>query len=530
MKTKYLAVKFVDEEQGIVEGFGAPYGGPCNGKDLQGEFFSPKTDFCLKWFDTRPILYHHGLDADMKTDVAGVQTSVEDRPDGQWIKAQLDRSQRYWSDLKALIKAGKIFFSSGSIPHLVEKAANGEILRWPWVETSLTPSPANPGARIEAFKALAYLKTVGATDAQLMALKITNEEGKNMSAPAVKDFEKPEGSPTFVKDDSHADPAVSAMNGDKPNLAGPAPSASGPGNFPTVSPPPEQSVKAEPVAPPAPPAPPPVAPVAPAQPQAPVVPQVILPPEVLKALQALQASVNKILSGQGPASQETPESEGQETAGPAGDKPAVPSEPGVNQGMAPETHIEKPEPPKPEEKPETKNMSSAVDVQKEPVVDSPKTQFSENTANKATMRIDLCRKFGTQTGMKMYEEMVKQLPAETAVKSADNTPAIKSLEEENKALKGEVERLKKLPANEGPVLRAVKTTETGAVPNPRIPTTVIEEAQVKVKALQEMRDDPATPAAIKSYIGEKLALKEMKDLMRAGPQPIGQKNKTVVKE
>ncbi len=40
------AVKFLDEEQGVIEGLGIPYGGPVRnnatelGKDLTGEYFN----------------------------------------------------------------------------------------------------------------------------------------------------------------------------------------------------------------------------------------------------------------------------------------------------------------------------------------------------------------------------------------------------------------------------------------------------------------------------------------------------------
>ena len=99
MKRRALAVKFADEEKGIIEGWGAPYGGPMKGKDLHGEFFSENTDFCLDWFEHRPVLYHHGMDAQKGVEVCGTQISAEVRDAGLWVKCQLNKSQKYWDQI-----------------------------------------------------------------------------------------------------------------------------------------------------------------------------------------------------------------------------------------------------------------------------------------------------------------------------------------------------------------------------------------------------------------------------------------------
>jgi hypothetical protein len=41
------------------------------------------------------------------------------------------------------VEKGKLAFSSGSIEHLAKTSVKGEVLIWPWVELSLTPTPAN---------------------------------------------------------------------------------------------------------------------------------------------------------------------------------------------------------------------------------------------------------------------------------------------------------------------------------------------------------------------------------------------------
>lgn len=155
MKRKALAVKFINEDEGIIGGWGAPYGGPLMGKDLTGEYFSPNTNFCLDWYTARPVLYQHGLDATKGIEVCGTQTKAEIRNAGLWVECQLNKSQKYWEQIKSMITQGLLFFSSGASPHLVEKKSTGEITRWPTIEFTLTPTPANPLATIDSLKAVA---------------------------------------------------------------------------------------------------------------------------------------------------------------------------------------------------------------------------------------------------------------------------------------------------------------------------------------------------------------------------------------
>ena len=57
------AVKLVDVEKGLVEGWAIPFGGPMpGGKDLDGEAFSKDTELFLDAYDKRPstVLPRHG--------------------------------------------------------------------------------------------------------------------------------------------------------------------------------------------------------------------------------------------------------------------------------------------------------------------------------------------------------------------------------------------------------------------------------------------------------------------------------------
>ncbi len=139
-----------------------PFGGPMKGgRDLDGEFFSPKTDIKAAWFKERPVLFHHGQDRDIGGDDLGVQDDLEEMKDGHWATIWLDRSHRYWAQVDSLIRAGKMYGSSGAVAHLVRKSRSGHIDVWPHAEQTLTPTPANPYARITASKALSGFDTAG---------------------------------------------------------------------------------------------------------------------------------------------------------------------------------------------------------------------------------------------------------------------------------------------------------------------------------------------------------------------------------
>ncbi len=134
-----------------------PFGGPIKGKDLDGEFFSPKTDIKPDWFDRRPLVWHHGMDKAIPDPVLGTADDLEEKADGWWTTVWLDRSNRYWEAVNSLLSSGKVYGSSGSLPNFVKTdPRTGEILVWPYIEQTLTPTPANPFSVVVAAKAVAH--------------------------------------------------------------------------------------------------------------------------------------------------------------------------------------------------------------------------------------------------------------------------------------------------------------------------------------------------------------------------------------
>ena len=139
-----------------------PFGGPLkDGKDLDGEFFSPRTDIKPHWFKERPVIFHHGQDPRVGDSDVGIQGELKQESDGWWAPIWLERKNQYFARLNQMIAAGKMYGSSGSMPHLVKMAPNGEILVWPHVEQTLTFTPSNVFSRVTASKALADFTSAG---------------------------------------------------------------------------------------------------------------------------------------------------------------------------------------------------------------------------------------------------------------------------------------------------------------------------------------------------------------------------------
>lgn len=166
--TSPMAVKFVDGSDDVIEGLILPFGGVLNGQDLTGSHFTKDTEFCLDWFAGgagRPGLYAHGFDPALKASVVGreVKNWADDK--GRWMQAQLDKRHEYFAEIKELVDRGALSFSSGAVDHLVEIAQkSGAIKMWPWVEWSLVPNPAHPGAAVYSLKsaeAVEHLAVIG---------------------------------------------------------------------------------------------------------------------------------------------------------------------------------------------------------------------------------------------------------------------------------------------------------------------------------------------------------------------------------
>jgi hypothetical protein len=162
-----------------------PFGGPIPsakssiGVDLDGEWFSPRTDPYgpykeLRETRDRLVDFHHSFAAPSRAhgDPTGVMKGVilgkavldkEPEEDGYWSDIWLRYGEKRLSLVKSLIKrGGQLFGSSQPVPApdaIKRDPATGEILVWPhWLQT-ISPSPQNtysvirPKAMLDAIDA-----------------------------------------------------------------------------------------------------------------------------------------------------------------------------------------------------------------------------------------------------------------------------------------------------------------------------------------------------------------------------------------
>ncbi len=137
-----------------------PYGGPIPspvspiGVDRDGEWFSSRTDIKPHWFSTRVVDWHHRTDKRVGNAVIGKAVDLEEDEDGWWVKVWLNRQAAELRLVEKLVaRGGQLFGSSESAKGMTEKADTGEILQWPYLYQTLSPTPRNILSVIRPLKA-----------------------------------------------------------------------------------------------------------------------------------------------------------------------------------------------------------------------------------------------------------------------------------------------------------------------------------------------------------------------------------------
>lgn len=191
-----LGLKAAIDDEGNVSGWLAPFGGPFNGKDLDGEFFDPKTDFALDYYTEIPVLFAHGHDPEVGAAKVGTISVKEIRDKGLWVQGHLDKQSAYYDAIRQLaqgnekdsVPAADLYWSSGAIAHLVQTdRKTGRIKQWPIAEATLTLTPANPlaEASVKEVTTQAEPETVTATDQPLVEVTVNT---KKMDAQSLHDL------------------------------------------------------------------------------------------------------------------------------------------------------------------------------------------------------------------------------------------------------------------------------------------------------------------------------------------------------
>lgn len=124
--------------------------------DLEGEYFDKATDFGPH--TTTQVLYQHGMDTRLKRRVLQENAEIGTDDIGVWIRAQLSLRDKYEKYIYAEVDKGRMGWSSGTAPHLVEYQGTGKarrIVAWPLgLDASITPTPAEPRNAVVPLKSL----------------------------------------------------------------------------------------------------------------------------------------------------------------------------------------------------------------------------------------------------------------------------------------------------------------------------------------------------------------------------------------
>jgi hypothetical protein len=147
-------------------------------RDLHGTYFTKDTYLGAHQGDGVDVLFHHGqplrttrrmteqqkkaLDA-FKDHIFSPAKTKRDEV-GLFTEVVLDMSDEYERAVYGLVKSGKLGWSSGSTWHMVKATDDGEITRWPIIEISLTPQPAEKLNKAVTLKAIESLKFIPLDD------------------------------------------------------------------------------------------------------------------------------------------------------------------------------------------------------------------------------------------------------------------------------------------------------------------------------------------------------------------------------
>ena len=183
---------------------GVPYGGPNNGRDSDGEYFSAQTKLYLDKYPTVPAVYYHGYDENgapaSEPQIIGKTTGYEVKQDGVWFRVTLDKANEYARRVWEAAKNGIARASSGSIAHLRRVARDGHITHWPVAELSIFDAVGNRQPANQYAVAMPVMKAVYAQAGLTLPDDIEGEDtaqpeagaiGDEQSAPAVKADDTP---------------------------------------------------------------------------------------------------------------------------------------------------------------------------------------------------------------------------------------------------------------------------------------------------------------------------------------------------
>ena len=152
--------------------------------DLTGDFFTKDTDFgdnkdSYTWYHHKlPVKSQSGSYSKPYTKMLGLTKATLSKDDvGILINASLDLRDEYEKAIYDMAKSGKLGWSSGTAPNLVEREPAGKgawfIKTWPLgLDASLTPAPAE-------FRNIVSIKSLIPSEAALPDIDVQKNQTKN---------------------------------------------------------------------------------------------------------------------------------------------------------------------------------------------------------------------------------------------------------------------------------------------------------------------------------------------------------------
>jgi len=136
-------------------GYALVHGSPTE-RDVEGDYFTKNTDLWLDVYSNQPLMFDHAVGVELPPDDDGndeqtprryrLGSIVKAKRDdiGLWVEGVVSTHNKWVEGIWDLIDRGALYFSSGSVPHLIKRSEGGEVLSWPIIEVSTTPTPAEP--------------------------------------------------------------------------------------------------------------------------------------------------------------------------------------------------------------------------------------------------------------------------------------------------------------------------------------------------------------------------------------------------
>lgn len=129
---------------------GLPFGGPYGGRDMDGEFFSPRTNFGIEKGHMLPTTYFHGRNErgmlEAMPEFLGKSEYMGIQEKGGWFMSRVNKSNRRAQKLYTAGRENRLRASTSLAGKLRRILPSGELLMWVPGAIALIDKTKNKGA------------------------------------------------------------------------------------------------------------------------------------------------------------------------------------------------------------------------------------------------------------------------------------------------------------------------------------------------------------------------------------------------